>query len=124
MKKIFITMMVTIMAVTAFGCKRGENKTLSRQDETLLIMTSYIDVDDTKEGTQFEFDDRESAEDFMYYWLDYGQTVSGVIWNSDTDNYYVTVCESRFDEVCREVLNENGGYEAAHAAFRHKYDIG
>jgi hypothetical protein len=112
MKKL-LAIMMTITMVFSAACGKT-NKNESRKEETVRIMTSYIGVEDTKEGTEFEFDTYNSAEDFEYYWLDYGQTVSGVIWRTDTDNYYVTIVgEKGFDDVCRRVLKDYGGYEAA-----------
>lgn len=108
MKKIIVLVMAAIMLFT--GCSTKTHREESREDETRRILTSYIGVEDVEEGTEFEFIDRESAEDFMYYWLDYGQTVSGVIYHTDTNHYYITVVEERFDEVCRATLNSYGGY--------------
>ena len=115
MKKIFTMMMVLTMVFAAFGCSKKPNTRFeeSREDETLRIMTSYIGVTDVEEGTEFEFDTREEATDFMYYWLDYGERVSGVIENTKTGNYYVTIIEERFDDVCREVLHEECGSDEA-----------
>lgn len=111
MKKLIVFIMAITMIASVFGCAGTEE---SREDETLRIMTSYIGVEDNSEGTEFEFDTHEAAEDFMYYWLDYGQTVSGIIWRESTGNYYVTIAgEEHFDDVCHEVLNSYGGYEAA-----------
>lgn len=113
MKKLIVFIMAIIMTASVFGCGT-KTEVESREDETLRIMTSYIGVEDNSEGTEFEFDTHEAAEDFMYYWLDYDQTVSGIIWRESTGNYYVTIAgEEHFDDVCREVLNSYGGYEAA-----------
>lgn len=115
MKKMIILVMAVIMLITT-GCSTGarrnaQHREESREDETRRILTSYIGVEDVEEGTEFEFIDRESAEDFMYYWLDYGHTVSGIIYHTDTNHYYVTIAEEeRFDEVCRATLNSYGGY--------------
>jgi hypothetical protein len=105
MKKFLAVLMVTLTILTALTSCGKATKKESREDETRRILTSYIGVEYTDEGTQFEFADRESAEDFEYYWLDYGQRVSGVIWNSETDFYYITICdEYDFDVVCENAL--------------------
>ena len=106
MKKTLAIIVMMIMVFAAFtGCGRSEKE--SRGDRTARILTSYIGCEDCKEGTTFEFLDRDSAEGFQDYWLDWGQTVSGVIENTDDGHYYVTICnEYDFQRVCEEVVME------------------
>ena len=104
MKKMMITIMVIAMTLAAFtGCKSEKE---SRGDRTTRILTSYIGCEENKEGTTFEFLQRDEAEAFMYYWLDYGQTVGGVIEHTDNGHYYVTIAEYGFEDICQEVVME------------------
>ena len=104
-------------AISATGCSKGHNRTEEAKREALRILTSYVYVEDTEyngvKTTTFVFTDDEYAEDFMYYWLDRGYTVSGIIWRSRTDDYTVEVIEERFDDICRETLIGLGGREEA-----------
>lgn len=107
MKKRFLVlaMMVVVMIFTT-ACSKGQNKTLSEADRVRNIVTSYIGVEHTDEGTQFAFASEEEAHDFEYYWLDHGQTVSGIIINTQTGYYYVTVVEEDFEQVVNELAAE------------------
>lgn len=121
-KKIIIVVLAMIMIFSTFGCTKGENKTDKAYDEALIILTSYIDVEDAKyngcDMTTFTFVDRESAEDFAYYWLDRGYTVGGVIEHTNTGYFTVDVIEKEFDDICRETVMALGGYEVAIQARR------
>lgn len=105
MKKMMIIAMMVIMTLAAFTGCRTEKET--RGDKSTRILTSYIGCEDSKEGTTFEFLSRDSAQEFQYYWLDWGQTVSGVIEHTDDGHYYVTICdEYDFERVCEQVVME------------------
>lgn len=100
MKKFLVLVAVSVMMIfTTVACSKGQNKTLSEADRVRNIVTSYIGVEHTDEGTEFAFASEEQARDFEYYWLDHGQTVSGIVIKSRTGYYYVTVVEEDFEQV-------------------------
>ena len=107
MKKVIIMVVMVIMALAMVSCK-SENKTETRKEQTARIMTSYTQSWSTEyngePSTTFRFNTREEATEFMYYWLDYGYTVSGVIEYTTTPRYYtVEIMEPEFNDVIREL---------------------
>lgn len=105
MKK-FLVLVAAIIMIFTTACSKGQNKTLSEADRVRNIVTSYIGVEHTDEGTEFAFASEEQARDFEYYWLDHGQTVSGIVIKSRTGYYYVTVVEEDFEQVVCELAAE------------------
>ena len=106
MKKFLVLVTAIIMIFTTTACSKGQNKTLSEADRVRNIVTSYIGVEHTDEGTEFAFASEEQARDFEYYWLDHGQTVSGIVIKSRTGYYYVTVVEEDFEQVVNVLAAE------------------
>jgi curli biogenesis system outer membrane secretion channel CsgG len=104
MKKVIIMVVMVIMTLSLVACKT-ENKTETRQEYTARVLTSWTEADSNGKSTVFRFNNREDATDFMYYWLDYGETVSGVIEHTTEPKYYtVEIMEPEFNDVVHEVI--------------------
>lgn len=102
MKKMVVIMVMVIMALAMVGCKEA-NKTETSNERRARILTSYTEVDNNGTTTIFRFRTYKEAHDFMYYWLDYGYTVSGVTEYTTEPRYYtVEIMEPAFNDVVRE----------------------